>query len=246
MSPARPAGKMKLADCLSDGVAIGALAAVECGRADRHDAGSERRGRAGRRHAAVAREGQPREGLRGFPERRHREGHRARQSGRLPLGRAPEALHHARHGDRPGQGRERHRPCDPRRGVRPRNPRGRHHDLSAALRAGELRRDERASSRQGFPPDAPAALASMGGRAGRGVRRVRRLAARAILSARGREGLARDRQPRSARRRAAASACATSRRSARSRSKAPTRRRSSTASTPTRSPRCRSARRATA
>ena len=30
------AGRMKLADCLSDGVAIGALAAVECGLSDRH------------------------------------------------------------------------------------------------------------------------------------------------------------------------------------------------------------------
>ena len=31
MSPARPTASMKLADCLSDGVAAGALAAVECG-----------------------------------------------------------------------------------------------------------------------------------------------------------------------------------------------------------------------
>ena len=31
---------------------------------------------------------------------------------RLPLGRAPQALHHARHGDRPGQDLQRHRPGD--------------------------------------------------------------------------------------------------------------------------------------
>ena len=65
----------------------------------------------------------------------------------LQRGRAPQALHHARHGDRPGQDRERHRPCDPRRAVRPQHSAGRHHDLSAALRAGELRRDGRPPSR---------------------------------------------------------------------------------------------------
>ena len=37
----------------------------------------------------------------------------------LPLGRAPQALHHARHGDRPGQDVERQRPRDPGRADRP-------------------------------------------------------------------------------------------------------------------------------
>ena len=73
---------------------------------------------------------------------------------------------------------------DPRRSVRPHDSAGRHHDLSAALCAGELRRDDRASSRQGFPPDPAAAVASMGGGAGRGVRRDRRSGcARSIIRA---------------------------------------------------------------
>ena len=200
--------------------------------------------RAGGDCAALAREGKPRQGLRRFPERRDGERHRARRPRGLQRGRAPQALHHARHGDRPGQDRERQRACDPRRALRPQHSAGRHHDLPAALRAGELRRDGRPSSRPRLPSDPAHALASMGGGAGRGVRRNRRVAARAVLPARRREGLARNRQPRSHRRRAAASACATSRPSARSRSRARMPPCSSIGSAPTPSRRSRSARRA--
>ncbi len=54
--------------------------------------------------------GMRRQGLRRLPERRDRRRRRARRARGLPLGRAPEALHDARHGDRPGQDLQRHRP----------------------------------------------------------------------------------------------------------------------------------------
>ena len=60
--------------------------------------------------AALARARRARQGVRRFPERRHGRRHRARRARGLPLGRAPEALHHARHGDRPGQDLQRQRP----------------------------------------------------------------------------------------------------------------------------------------
>ena len=50
------------------------------------------------------------QGLRRFPARRHSRGRSPRPSRRLRLGRASEALHHARHGDRPGQDLQRARP----------------------------------------------------------------------------------------------------------------------------------------
>ena len=48
--------------------------------------------------------------LRRLAERRHRRRHRARRARRLPVGRASEALHDARHGHRPGQGVQHRRP----------------------------------------------------------------------------------------------------------------------------------------
>ena len=48
-------------------------------------------------------------GLRRFPERRHDQGSGARGARRLPLGRARQALHHDRHGDRSGQDLEHER-----------------------------------------------------------------------------------------------------------------------------------------
>ena len=183
-------GTMKLADCLSEGVAAGAMAAVQCG----FPVASMRVPNAEDEPAAITPlwhvKAEPREGVRRFPERRHDGRHRARQPGRLLVGRAPEALHHARHGDRSGQGRERDRPCDPRRSVGPRDPAGRRHDLSPALRAGEHRRAVGPSSPQGFSPDPAHAVARVGDRAGRRVHRKRRMAARAVLPARRREGLA--------------------------------------------------------
>ena len=67
-------------------------------------------GRAPRVDAALARARLARQGVRRPPERRHRRRRRARRARGLPLGRAPQALHHARHGDRPGQDRQRQRP----------------------------------------------------------------------------------------------------------------------------------------
>ena len=96
------------------------------------------------------------QGVRRFPERRDVDGHRARRARRLPLGRALEALHHARHGDRPGQDRERRRawrssPKLTGRAI----PRVGTTTVPAALYAGRYRRVGRPPSRQGFPPDAP-------------------------------------------------------------------------------------------
>ena len=145
-----------------------------------------------------------------------------------------------------GKDRERHRPRDPRRACRAGRSRKSARPPTGRLTCRCARRDGRPPPRQGFPPDAAAAVASMGGGAGRGVRRNRRLAARAILSAAGREGLARDRQARGDAR------CVRGRRvrrldSRQDRDRGRRRRRfSSIASTPTRSRRCRSARRATA
>ena len=58
------------------------------------------------RLACRGNEGQRGQGLARPPERCHGQGHQAVAAGRLPLGRTPQALHDARHGDRPGQNRQ--------------------------------------------------------------------------------------------------------------------------------------------
>ncbi len=58
------------------------------------------------------------QGLRRLPERRHRQGHPPRGARGHALDRARQALHHQRHGDRPGQDVEHERPCHRRRGAR--------------------------------------------------------------------------------------------------------------------------------
>ena len=60
------------------------------------------------------------QGLRRFPERRHRQGHPACGARGHALDRARQALHHQRHGDRPGQDLQHARPGDRRRGARAR------------------------------------------------------------------------------------------------------------------------------
>ncbi len=102
---------------------------------------------------------------------------------RLPVGRASEALHHARHGDRPGQDLERPGPRHHGGADRPLDPRDRHDDLPPALCAGRHRRAGRPSSRREFPCDAADAVASLGGRARRDLRRHRPVEARAMVSA---------------------------------------------------------------
>ncbi len=69
-------------------------------------------------------------------ERRDRQGREAGASGGLPLGRASQALHHARHGDRSGQDRQCRRAGDHGGADGQVHPRDRHHDLPPALYAG--------------------------------------------------------------------------------------------------------------
>ena len=156
---------------------------------------AKRRRRAGRHHAAVVGQGS-RQGLCRFPERRHRRRYRACRARGLSIGRASQALHHARHGDRPGQDRRRHRPRDPLRACEPADPASRNDHLSPAVHPRRARRSCRTPPRQGFSPHAAAAVASMGAGAGRGHGGNRRLAARPILSAAGGDRLARDGQAR--------------------------------------------------
>ena len=83
----------------------------------------------------------PRQGqvLRRLPERRDGDGRRARRARGLPLGRAPEALHDARHGHRPGQDLERHGHCADGGADVAHDRRDRHDDLPPALHAGRDR-----------------------------------------------------------------------------------------------------------
>ena len=65
-----------------------------------------------------------RQGVRRLPERRHRRDIALAEREGFRVGRASQALHHARHGDRPGQDLQRHRPRDHGRADRPqRSPR---------------------------------------------------------------------------------------------------------------------------
>ena len=65
--------------------------------------------------------------------RRHREGYQNRPSGRLCQRRASEALHHARHGHRPGQDLQHQRDCHHGGLARHADHAGRNHDLPPAL-----------------------------------------------------------------------------------------------------------------
>ena len=112
-------GRMPLRDCLAEGSAAGRKAAR--GHGLRGVGRNSRRASDDETFAvtrALARAA-ARQGFRRFPERRHGRRYRAGGARGLPLGRASEALHHARHGDRPGQDRERQRPCHHGRAHRP-------------------------------------------------------------------------------------------------------------------------------
>ena len=175
-------GDLSLSACLKTGAEAGATAAADCGFAARPPAPPSAERRAGRHHAAVVGQGS-RQGLCRFPERRHRRRYRACRARGLSIGRASQALHHARHGDRSGQDRRRHRPCDPLRACEPADPASRNDHLSPAVHPHRARRSCRTPPRQGFSPHAAAAVASMGAGAGRRDGGNRRLAARPILSA---------------------------------------------------------------
>ena len=96
------------------------------------------------------------------------DGYRAGRARRLSLGRASQALHHARHGDRSGQDLECQRPRHHgRTAPAERIAADRHDALAAALCAGRDRRLRRPSSRQGLPPDPADRHPSLGERAGR-------------------------------------------------------------------------------
>ena len=181
---------------------------------------SSRRKAACRRVAGCA----PRKaaGLRRFPERRHDQGSGARGARRLPLGRARQALHHDRHGDRSGQDLEHERARRPRRRspARPipeiglttsRNP---YTPVTFGTLAGLARRR---SVRSGAAHADP----RLGRGARRGLRGCRVMEARALFPARRRDH-ARRRETRMRGGAPALSACSTPRRSARSRSSAAT------------------------
>ena len=167
-----------------------------------------------------------------LPERRHRQGRRAGGARELRLGRASEALHHARHGDRPGQDQQPQRPASwrqatgrsiPEVGTTTFRP-----PYTPVL-------DGRITGRRSPRLHAPAGRACRHTGAHRvrcGVRRLRRLVAARHLSRgrRGRSGGDRARGAVGAPGRRAVRRLA---RSARSRSAAPTRRASSIACTTT-------------
>ena len=88
------------------------------------------------------------EAVRRSAKRRGRGRHRARRTRRLPVDRTCEALHRARLRHRPGQARQHQRHGDPGRDARPEHRRDRHHDVSAQLHAGHVRRDRGAGPRR--------------------------------------------------------------------------------------------------
>ena len=113
--PAPATATSGCAEALAEGDAAGRAAATAAGFAA-PDAARLRASRARRTPAggiarrAAARARRPtRQGLRRFPERRLRQGRRARGPGGHALDRAHQALHHDRHGDRPGQDLEHER-----------------------------------------------------------------------------------------------------------------------------------------
>ena len=122
------------------------------------------------------------EAFRRLPERRDRGGYRPCRARRLRLGRACQALHHGRHGHRPGQDVEPERAGPARRADRRRDPGGRHDDLPPALHAGHFRRAGRARHRRPLPAAPPHAHAELARAGGRGLRGRRPLAPALFLS----------------------------------------------------------------
>ena len=109
-----------LAETIAEAIAAGEKAAKRGRRqvGQGHEAQGRDVGELGRRHGrrgARRRRRHDGQGLRRFPERRHRQGHPPCRARRHALDRARQALHHQRHGDRPGQDVEHARPGDRRR-----------------------------------------------------------------------------------------------------------------------------------
>ena len=195
-------GSFALAACFAEGAQAGAEAARAAGfsaadAAPCRRCASPRRRRCCRPGPCRATSPVARQGVRRLPERRHRQGSRPGRARGLPVDRARQALHHHRHGHRPGQDQQRQRAGD--RGRQARHPdRGRrHHHLPHALHAGDLRRPGRPARRRAVRPDPPHAEPRLGDGAGRGVRGCRQLEARPLLPA-ARRGHARRRRSASA------------------------------------------------
>ena len=120
--------------------------------------------------------------------RRDAQGHRRRGARILPLDRARQALHRARHGAGPGQDLARQRRRRARGGERTQDRRGRRLDFSSAIHA---RADDRARGltlRRAHEPAAPPAARGAPPRARRRLRRLRRLAAPRLLRRNPRQG----------------------------------------------------------
>ena len=98
-------------------------------------AAPERAGRPVSDRSRVARGRRRRPALDRLPKRCDAQGRRARRARGLRLGRAPQALHHARHGDRSGQDRQCQRPRRDGRADRPHNRRDGNDNLSPAVRS---------------------------------------------------------------------------------------------------------------
>ena len=110
-------------DASTKAIAAGAKAAKDAGGKAGKGAklDGRRRRKLDRRHAgrgAGRRRRHDGQGLRRLPERRHRQGHPPGGARGHALDRARQALHHQRHGDRPGQDLQHARPGDRRRGAR--------------------------------------------------------------------------------------------------------------------------------
>ena len=187
------------------------------------------------------------QGLRRLPERRDDRGHRPRQPRGLSLGRAAQALHDARHGDRPGQDVERQRSGAARGAAGPAHRRGRHDAQSGRRsRRSPSARSPAITAARSSAPTRLSPLHEWAGKQGAVFVETGAWLRAAVVPARRRRTGSRAatrevKAVRSARRRDA-----TSRRSARSTSRGRTPRRCSTASTATPSRRSPSAARATA
>ena len=159
------------------------------------------------------------------------QGSGARGARRLPLDRARQALHHDRHGDRPGQDLEHERARRRRRSARQARPGGRAHDVPQALHAGHVRHARGPGARRPVRSGAHDADARLGRATRRGVRGCRPWK-RARYFPRAGEDM-HDAVARECRPCATRSASSTPRRSARSRSSGPTPPNFSTACTST-------------
>ena len=144
---------------------------------------AERAGRPVSHRSLLAQGRRRRPALDRFPERRDAEGRRARRARGLRLGRAPQALHHARHGDRSGQDRQCQRPRRDGGPHRPHHRRDRNDDLSPAVRPRADGRHRRPAARRAH--QSAAALAARGRAPGRrrADARIRRLAEARLVRA---------------------------------------------------------------